>query len=76
MSENDFPIDKVIPWNEKIGIINEGQYILSRFISINNFNTLVYVNALKNKELKEIILLLNEYIKINLQFFEIIHFQI
>lgn len=63
VSENDFPIDKVIPWNEKIGIINEGQYILSRFISINNFNTLVYVNALKNKELKEIILLLNEYIK-------------
>lgn len=63
VSENDFPIDKVIPWNEKIGIINEGQYILSRFISINNFNILVYVNALKNKELKEIILLLNEYIK-------------
>lgn len=63
ISENDFSINMVIPWNEKIGIINEGQYILSRFIDINGFNTLVYVNALKNKELKEIILLLNEYIK-------------
>lgn len=63
VSENNFSINKVIPWNEKIGIINEGQYILSRFISINRFNTLVYINSLKNKELKNIILLLNEYIK-------------
>lgn len=65
ISENDFSDNKIIPWNEKIGIINEGQYILSRFISINSFNTLVYINSLKNKELKEIILLLNKYIKKN-----------
>lgn len=63
ISENDFSDNKIISWNEKISIINEGQYILSRFIDINNFNTLVYVNSLKNTELKNIILLLNEYIK-------------
>lgn len=63
VSENDFPNDKMILWNEKVDIVIEGQQILSRFILINNSNTLIYINAVQNKELKNIVLLLNKYIE-------------
>lgn len=63
VSEEDFPNDKIILWNEKVDSVSEGQWVLSRFLPITNFNTLIYINSLKNKELKNIVLLLNKYIE-------------
>lgn len=63
VSEKDFSNGKVIPWNEKIDSLNEVQQCFSSFIELHNFNILIYINSLKNKELKEIVPLLNKYIK-------------
>lgn len=45
--------------------MNEGIYSLVYFVDMTCFDPLVYIKTEKNKELKDIIILLNKYIKIN-----------
>lgn len=61
--EENFPNDKVIPWNDKVYSVNEGLHVLLSFIELHNSDILIYINSLKNKELKKIVPLLNKYIE-------------